>query len=52
MHLYGSLHRQRTFARTAHIAEILASTVGANSEEWSERFPVELPGAGQRGGRQ
>ncbi len=25
MHLYGSLHRQRTFVRTAHIAEILAS---------------------------
>jgi len=28
MHLYGSLHRQRTFVRTAHIAEILASTSG------------------------
>jgi L-lactate dehydrogenase complex protein LldE len=27
MHLYGSLHRQRTFARTAHLAEILASEV-------------------------
>jgi L-lactate dehydrogenase complex protein LldE len=26
MHLYGSFHRQRTFVRTAHIAEILAST--------------------------
>ena len=25
MHLYGSLHRQRTMIRTAHIAEILAS---------------------------
>jgi len=25
MHLYGSLHRQRTFVRTAHLAEILAS---------------------------
>jgi len=25
MHLYGSMHRQRTFVRTAHIAEILAS---------------------------
>jgi L-lactate dehydrogenase complex protein LldE len=25
MHLYGSLHRQRTYVRTAHIAEILAS---------------------------
>lgn len=25
MHLYGSLHRQRTFTRTAHLAEILAS---------------------------
>lgn len=25
MHIYGSLHRQRTFVRTAHIAEILAS---------------------------
>lgn len=28
MHIYGSLHRQRTFVRTAHIAEILASTGG------------------------
>jgi L-lactate dehydrogenase complex protein LldE len=28
MHLYGSLHRQRTLVRTAHIAEILASTAG------------------------
>ena len=28
MHLYGSLHRQRTFVRTAHIAEILASGHG------------------------
>jgi len=28
MHIYGSLHRQRTFVRTAHIAEILASTAG------------------------
>jgi L-lactate dehydrogenase complex protein LldE len=25
MHLYGSLHRQRSFTRTAHLAEILAS---------------------------
>lgn len=25
MHLYGALHRQRTFTRTAHLAEILAS---------------------------
>jgi L-lactate dehydrogenase complex protein LldE len=25
MHIYGSLHRQRTLVRTAHIAEILAS---------------------------
>jgi L-lactate dehydrogenase complex protein LldE len=25
MHVYGSLHRQRTFVRTAHLAEILAS---------------------------
>lgn len=25
MHIYGSLHRQRTYMRTAHIAEILAS---------------------------
>lgn len=25
MHLYGSLHRQRTFTRTAHLAEILAA---------------------------
>ena len=24
MHIYGSLHRQRTFVRTAHLAEILA----------------------------
>ena len=29
MHIYGSLHRQRTFVRTAHISEILASTAGA-----------------------
>ena len=28
MHIFGSLHRQRTFVRTAHIAEILASTSG------------------------
>jgi L-lactate dehydrogenase complex protein LldE len=28
MHLYGSLHRQRTPVRTAHIAEILAATAG------------------------
>lgn len=27
MHIYGSLHRQRTLVRTAHIAEILASGV-------------------------
>jgi len=26
MHIYGSLHRQRTGVRTVHIAEILAST--------------------------
>ena len=25
MHIYGSLHRQRTLVRTAHLAEILAS---------------------------
>jgi L-lactate dehydrogenase complex protein LldE len=25
MHIYGSLHRQRTYVRTAHLAEILAS---------------------------
>jgi len=25
MHVYGSLHRQRTYVRTAHLAEILAS---------------------------
>jgi L-lactate dehydrogenase complex protein LldE len=30
MHIFGSLHRQRTFVRTAHIAEILASE-GAES---------------------
>jgi L-lactate dehydrogenase complex protein LldE len=28
MHLYGSLHRQRTFVKTAHLAEILASGYG------------------------
>ena len=28
MHLYGSLHRHRTFVRTVHIAEILAATSG------------------------
>ncbi len=28
MHLFGSLHRQRTLVRTAHIAEILASSAG------------------------
>ena len=27
--IYGSLHRQRTLVRTVHIAEILASTAGA-----------------------
>jgi L-lactate dehydrogenase complex protein LldE len=31
MHIYGSLHRQRTFVRTAHLAEILASTSGAGA---------------------
>jgi hypothetical protein len=25
MHLYGSLHRQRSLTRIAHLAEILAS---------------------------
>jgi L-lactate dehydrogenase complex protein LldE len=29
MHIYGSLHRQRTYVRTAHIAEILAAEAGA-----------------------
>ena len=29
MHIYGSLHRQKTGVRTVHIAEILASTRGA-----------------------
>lgn len=28
MHIYGSLHRQRTHVRTAHLAEILASEGG------------------------
>lgn len=28
MHIYGSLHRQRTLMRTAHLAEILASEGG------------------------
>jgi L-lactate dehydrogenase complex protein LldE len=28
MHLYGSLHRQRTLVRPAHLAEILASQAG------------------------
>ncbi len=32
MHIYGSLHRQRTYVKAAHIAEILAS----QSESWSE----------------
>jgi L-lactate dehydrogenase complex protein LldE len=32
MHLYGSLHRQRTFVRTAHIAEILASGHSGNRD--------------------
>jgi L-lactate dehydrogenase complex protein LldE len=41
MHLFGSMHRQRTFTRTVHIAEILAST--AEAEPWDERFPVDLP---------
>ena len=33
MHVYGSLHRQRTYVRTAHLAEILASqnSTGAGS---------------------
>ncbi len=30
MHIYGSLHRQRTFVRTAHIAEVLACTAGGD----------------------
>lgn len=29
MHIFGSLHRQRTLVKAAHIAEILASTGGA-----------------------
>jgi L-lactate dehydrogenase complex protein LldE len=28
MHVYGSLHRQRTYTRMAHLAEILASEAG------------------------
>ena len=32
MHLYGSLHRQRTLVRTAHIAEILASQVKTGAD--------------------
>jgi L-lactate dehydrogenase complex protein LldE len=34
MHIFGGLHRQRTGIRTAHIAEILAST---------EQEPLEVP---------
>lgn len=34
MHIFGGLHRQRTGIRTAHVAEILAST---------EQEPLELP---------
>ena len=49
MHLYGSLHRQRTFTRTAHIAEILASTSGS-ADDWDERFPVEAPVPASTGG--
>jgi hypothetical protein len=26
MHIFGALHRERTGVRTAHIAEVLAST--------------------------
>lgn len=32
MHIYGSLHRQRTGVRTVHIAEILASTRASTPE--------------------
>jgi L-lactate dehydrogenase complex protein LldE len=32
MHIYGSLHRQKTGVRTMHIAEILASTREAKTE--------------------
>ncbi len=32
MHIFGSLHRQRTFVRTAHIAEILASEALGGSQ--------------------
>jgi L-lactate dehydrogenase complex protein LldE len=31
MHIYGSLHRQRTYVRAAHLAEILASQDSAGS---------------------
>jgi L-lactate dehydrogenase complex protein LldE len=32
MHIYGSLHRQKTGVRTVHIAEILACTRGGHAE--------------------
>ena len=32
MHIYGSLHRQRTYVKAAHLAEILAS----QDESWAE----------------
>jgi L-lactate dehydrogenase complex protein LldE len=32
MHIFGSLHRQRTYVRTAHIAEILASEALGGSQ--------------------
>uniref|UniRef100_E6Q075 Putative iron-sulfur heterodisulfide reductase n=1 Tax=mine drainage metagenome TaxID=410659 RepID=E6Q075_9ZZZZ len=42
MHIYGSLHRQRTFVRVAHLAEILAAGDGDRSyeEQGDERHMV------------
>ncbi len=52
MHIYGSLHRQRTFVRTAHLAEILASGGEArrDGEPGDERHFVAA-GLREAGGR-
>ncbi len=40
MHIWGSLHRQRTGVRTVHLAEILASDASDQSEQQIRAVPV------------
>jgi hypothetical protein len=47
MHIYGSLHRQRTGVKTVHIAEILASTRTA-----AAKTPTFTHASGKAGGNE